>query len=424
MADFIQTIKPTPFGFYDAEPIFQKDADKVVNFILTFHGEQILSAELTKKMIWACFERATFAFNAQIIEYQAKSNLANLLGTPTGSVSSTSDNTAQLSINLSNQYIAPNLEFLIKQAEPYAAEIGLGQTENTYSGSIHLLDGKQDYDMYTDLVDSNGVPLANMIPSGTNGRMRVVEVFHDPPTPYSFAGNGLYGAGLFNTDTSGSGGTQPGGFALNTRFSVMPIFEDILRGGMMKEALRLRRSNYRYRISGRHIRIYPIPRTDLSALWIRVRFPGTPIAGIYGSTVSGSIGAGESTITDNSMFGVNGPYNIPFGLINYASLNPWAKNWIFEYTLALATVLLGRVRSKFKSIPGPGVDLQLNGDDLVTQGRDDMDKLLYGADNGLIAKLESLTFDKLAELEATKSETLMKQLTMVAFNPRINISIR
>jgi hypothetical protein len=423
MANFNQTIKPTSFGFFDADPIYQKDADKVVNFVLTFHGEQILSAELTKKMIWSCFERAAFTFNAQMVEYQAKSNLANLLGTPTGSVNSTNPNTADLSINLSNQYVQPNLEFLIKQAEPYSAEIGLGQSENTYSGSIHLLDGKQDYDLYTDLVDHKGIPIINMSPSGTNGRMRVIEVFHDAPTPYSFAGYGLYGTGLFNTDTSGSGGTQPGAFALNTRFNVMPIFEDVLRGGMMKEALRLRRSNYRYRISGRHIRIYPIPRTDLSALWIRVRFPGTPSSGIYGTTISGSTGTGDSLLQDNSLFGVNSPANIPFGLMNYASLNPWAKNWIFEYTLALATVLLGRIRGKFKSIPIGGADLQLNGDDLVAQGREDIDKLLY-SENGLVAKLESLTYDKLAEKESAKAESLMKQLTMLPFNPRVNISIR
>jgi hypothetical protein len=62
-------------------------------------GEDVLSVELTKKMIWACFEEATLYFNAIMIEYQAKSNLAYLLGSPTGSIDPT---TGKYQLNLVN----------------------------------------------------------------------------------------------------------------------------------------------------------------------------------------------------------------------------------------------------------------------------------------------------------------------------------
>jgi len=419
--DFINTLKPTPFGFYDSNPIFQKDADKVVTYSLRYLGEDVLSAEITKKMIWMCFERATFTFNAQIIDYQTKSNLASLLGTTTGSVAPNSSNTANLSINLTNNYVQPNLEFLIKQAEPYAAEIGHGQSENTFSGSIRVVSGQQDYDLYTDLVDENGIPLANYMLSGSQGRMRVVEVFHRAPIQYVFNSNlasNFIAAGL-----------PVESYVPDTRFYILPIFEDVLRASMLKEAQRVRRSNYRYRISGRHIRFFPAPREQIDGIanqiWIRVRFPSNPSSGILGSTsgTSGSYIVEDSTVKDDTFYGVNSPANVPYGLIDYSSLNPWAKNWIFEYTLALCTELLGRVRSKFKSIPIAGAELQLNGDDLVAQGREDKEKLLYG-ENGLIAKLESLTHDKLAEKEATRAESLMKQMTVVPFNPVVNISMR
>lgn len=419
--DFIQTIKPTPFGFYDSNPIFQKDADKIIFYVLRALGEDVLSVELTKKMIWMCYERAAFTFNAQIIDYQAKSNLASLLGTTTGSVDPNSANTAEMSVNLTNNYVQPNLEFLIKQAEPYSAEIGHGQSENTFSGSIRVVTGQQDYDLYTDLVDQSGVPLANYMPSGSQGRMRVVEVFHRAPIQYVFNSNlasNFIAAGL-----------PVESYVPDTRFYILPIFEDVLRASMIKEAQRVRRSNYRYRISGRHIRIFPAPREQIDGIsnqiWIRVRFPSNPSAGIIGSTsnTSGSYINEDSTIPDNSLYGVSNPANVPYGLVDYSSLNPWAKNWIFEYTLALCTELLGRVRNKFKSVPIGGADLQLNGDDLVTQGREDKEKLLYG-DNGLIAKLESLTYDKLAEKEANKAESLLKQMSVVPFNPVVNISMR
>jgi hypothetical protein len=417
---FNQTLSPTPFGFYDADPILQNDADKVVNFVLRSLGSDVLSVEISKKSIYSNFERATFTFNAQINAYQAKSNLTSLLGTPTGSVDPNSANTAKLSVNLSNQYIQPNLEFLIKQAEPYAAEIGHGQSENTYSGSIRMVSGQQDYDLYTDLVDENGVPLVNYMPSGSQGRIRVVEVFHKAPIQY-----------IFNSNLASNfvaAGLPVESYVPDTRFYILPIFEDVLRASMLKEAQRVRRSNYRYRISGRSIRIYPAPREQIDGvanrIWIRVRFPSTPSGGgILGTNITGSYIQEDSTLHDDTLFGVNSPANVPYGLINYNSLNPWAKNWIFEYTLALCTELLGRIRNKFKTVPIPGAELQLNGDDLIVQAREDKEKLLY-SDAGLIAKLEDLTFEKLMEREAAKAESLQKQLSYTAFTPTVNISVR
>jgi len=141
-------------------------------------------------------------------------------------------------------------------------------------------------------------------------------------------------------------------------------------------------------------------------------------------SASGSIGAsGGIGIPDDTMSGVNSPANIPFGLLDYSSLNPWAKNWIFQYTLALSTELLGRVRGKLQSIPIGGAELQLDGDSLQEQGRTDKESLLYG-EGGLVAKLDSLTYDKLAELEANKSEQQQKQLQFIPFPPNSTISIR
>lgn len=423
MANFGETIKPTPFGFFDKNGVFQNDADKIVFFVLRKLGEDVLSVELTKKMIWACFEEATFGFNAHIVEYQAKSNLTSLLGTTTGSVDPNDANTANLNVNLTDNYIKPNLEFLIRQAEPYAAEIGYGQSRGSVSGSIAMVRGKQDYDLYTDLVDGAGVPIANQMPSGSRGRMKIVEVYHWAPIQF-----------VFNSNLASNfvaSGLPVESYTPDTRFYILPLFEDILRAGQLKEAQRTRRSHYRYRISGRQIRFFPIPKDFIGItannVWLRVVFPANPVAEIQGNdsvSASGSLGAsGGITIPDDTMFGVNSPANIPFGLMNYSSLNPWAKHWIFQYTLALATELLGRVRGKVSSIPIGGVELQLNGAELQEQGRADKESLLSG-DGGLTAKLESLTFEKLSEMEATKAENELKQISMIPFPPNSVLTIR
>jgi len=425
MATFLTTLRPTPFGFFDSDPIFQQDADKIVFFTLRKLGEDVLSVELTKKMIWTCFEEATLAFNSLIIEYQAKSNLATLLGSPTGSVdpNNPTNNTAQLSVNLTDVYVRPNFEFLVRQAEPYAAEVGFGQSLDTYSGSIDLKVGQQDYDLYTTLKDTGGVLLSSYMGSGNQGRMKIVEVFHQGPIQF------VYNSNLASNFVAS--GLPVESFIPDTRFYVLPLFEDILRSQMLETAQHVRRSHYRYRIAGRSIRIFPAPThlvpgfTD--KLWIRVAFPPSAAPGIVGTDfVSGTLGANSGqnpAVPDSTLFGTAHPANIPFGLVNYSTLNPWAKHWIYQYTLALARELLGLVRNKFKNFPIPNAELQLNGDDLVAQGREDKQNLLYG-DSGLTQKLDNQTYDKLAELEANKAESQMKQLSMLPFPPKYVISLK
>lgn len=422
MATFNTTLRPTPFGFYDSNPVFQQDADKIIFFVLRKLGEDVLSVELTKKMIWACFEEATMAFNSYIIEYQAKSNLVNLLGQPTGSVdpNNPTQNTAQLSINLTDNYVVPNLEFLVRLAEPYAAEVGFGQSLDTYSGSINLQVGVQDYDLYTDLKDSTGAPLSSYMPSGSKGHMKVVEVFHFGPIQF------VYNSNLASNFIAS--GLPVESFIPDTRFYVLPLFEDVLRAGMLETAQRVRRSHYRYRIDGRHIRILPAPSNLVPGfndkLWIRVAFPPSAVPGIIGTSFTSSVGGGlgqNPALPNSTIYGVSNPANIPFGLINYSSLNPWAKYWIFQYTLACAKELLGLIRDKFKNFPIPGAELQLNGADLITQAREDKANLISG-DTGLIAKLDSLTYDKLAIQETAKAEAIMKQLQLLPMPPKYVIS--
>lgn len=422
MANFMNTMRPTSFGFFDSDPAFQVDADKVVTFVLRKLGEDVLSVELTKKEIWTCFEEATLSFNAMMIEYQARSNLSSLLGTPTGSLNSQT-NFSQ--INLTNTYVRPTLEFLVRQAEPYAAEVGYGASHDTYSGSITLTVGKQDYDLYTDLKDDSGTPLASLMPSGSAGRLKIHEVFHDAPIQY-----------VFNSNLASNfvaQGLPVESYIPDTRFYVLPLFEDVLRAGMLETSQRVRRSHYSFRISGRFIRIYPVPNNMVPGfndkMWIRFSYPQSPAAELMiTSSLSSSITPASGitnvyqSVSDSSVFGASNPANIPYGLIDYKSLNPWARHWIYEFTLALAKELLGLIRGKIKTIPLLSTELTLNGDDLITQAREDKETLMNG-ESGLKAKLESLTYDKLAELEAARAENLMKQLLMLPVPPGYQVKL-
>lgn len=416
MATFNETMRPTSWGFYDADPLFQFDADRMITFVLRTLGDDVLNVELTKKEIWSQFERATRKFESYLIEYQATSNLASLLGMPTGSFDP-NNLLHPTNINLTNVYVRNNLEFLDRLAEAYTEYIGLGGTSPSYSGSIELVPGKQDYDLYSDLKLEDGTVLSTLAPSGSEGKMQIYEVFQVMPLQYVY--NGAIVSNFVGV------GAAAGSTVTDARFHVLPVYEDVLRGAMLKTAQRVRRSQYSYKITGKNIRIFPIPSEVISGvtkLWIRVGFKQSPLPGFENTlAISGTISGypSGSSFIDGSIFGASNPANVPFGFVTYKTLNPWARNWIAEYTLACCMELLGWTRTKFESIPLPNQEVRLNGEKLLTSGRENKEKL----ETALKEKLEALSYDKLQEMEANRAEQMVKWLSFVPIPPHAMIKM-
>lgn len=53
----------------------------------------------------------------------------------------------------------------------------------------------------------------------------------------------------------------------------------------------------------------------------------------------------------------------------------YAKQWLYDYTLATCKLILGEARSKFSSIAGPSQSIQLNGNDLKSAAKEEIEKL-------------------------------------------------
>jgi len=70
---------------------------------------------------------------------------------------------------------------------------------------------------------------------------------------------------------------------------------------------------------------------------------------------------------------------------------------------------LGQVRSKFSSVPIPSGDLQLNGSDLVSRGREDQTRLR----DQLVELLEGLTYSKILENQAADADNIQKALQKI-----------
>jgi hypothetical protein len=371
VANFENTSSPTPFGIYDSETEFISDADNIVTFVKRKLGDDILSVELTKKQIWGNFEEATLEYSSILNQYQAKSQLVNFLGYATGSMSGSEE-----------KYIRENLEFLGRFAEPYAMEAGIGGSYNTLSGSIQLEIGRQDYDIYTELSGANGGLFDN-----TRGKIRIDEVFHyNPQAAYRFFDT-TSAINYLNNEFSFES------FTPETVFYILPVYEDILRGGQLDMSNRVRRSNFSYKISGNNFRIYPIPTTE-SKLFLRIRQYPDPLSPSY---------------QDNTIHGVSNMSNLPFGNVKYNRINSIGRQWIRSYTLAISMEQLGYIRGKFGSIPIPNSDVSLNSSDMISNGRTDRDSLK----EKLREMLDSMTYDKLMEVQSARSELIQKQLKYI-----------
>ena len=379
MATFAQITNPTPFGFYDAEGDFITEADNMVTFIKRKMGDDILSVELTKKQIFGAFEEAVLEYSSILNQFQAKSQLVNYLGFPTGSAEK-----PHMETNSQEKYPRDNLEYLTRFAEPYAMEAGIGGSYNSTSGSIELTNGQQDYDIYTGLKNADG----SLVFNNAKGKIKIVEVFHfNPQAAYRFFDT-TSAINYLNNEFSFES------FTPETIFYVLPVFEDILRAGQLDLSNRVRRSNYSYRVEGTKIRLFPCPSGRNLKLWLRVRQYPDPNSPSY---------------EDATIFGVSNMGNLPFGNIQYNKINSIGRQWIRQFTVALSREILGLIRSKFGSIPVPGAEVTLNGTDLISQGREDKDKLI----TTLREMLDTMTYDKLIEMQATRAENMNKQLKYV-----------
>jgi hypothetical protein len=131
------------------------------------------------------------------------------------------------------------------------------------------------------------------------------------------------------------------------------------------------------------------------SLFLRVRYFNDPLTPSYeDQTIRG---------------GVSSLANVPFGNIQFSNINSIGKQWIRQYVLALSMEQLGMIRNKFGTLPVPGGNVTLNGADLLSKGREDKKDLV----TKLREMLDTLTYDKLIETAALRSENLMKQLRHV-----------
>ena len=355
------TADSVPFGFYSSDTEFQADAVKVAKFCASRLGYPLVDVELQSGSFFTAFEEAVTTYGNELYAYKIRDNQLTLEGLSTGS-------------NLNHSITTPSFEPIVRLTEQYGVEAGTGGNVNYYSGSIPITASHQDYDLgkwATDQGITGSIELTRLFYESSPAVTR----FFDP-----YVGTGFGTINMF--DSFGFGGMSP---AIN--FLMMPLNYDMQIIQQIEMSDQIRRSNFSFEIHNNKVRIFPIPTSGSGNLWFEYikREDRT------------------NNSIDNQPTKVSNVSNTPYSNPTYDQINSVGRQWIFEYTLALAKEMLGYVRGKYSNIPIPDSQVTLNQSDLISAATAEK--------TALIERLRSY-FDETSRkalLERRAQETEFKQ---------------
>ena len=393
---------PLPFGIYTtaasttaAYNAFVSGAVDQVAHTYKKLGGDVLDIEITQYQVYAAYEESCLEYSYIVNLHQAKNVLGDVLGNTTASFDQDGTIVSGESLSGSNvelRYPKFQFEYARRVTHGMSKEAGFGGLSPEYSASFALTSSTQDYDLQSIVASSassdTDAPFYNKV---GNKKVHIKQVYYKTPhAMWRFYG---YYGGL---NVVGNLSTY-GQFADDSTFQLVPAWQNKAQAMAYEDAIYTRISHWSYELKNNNLRIFPIPVATWHPKRMWVKF-----------TVQENAWDDDSNKTTGTQ-GINNANTLPFENIPYESINSIGKQWIRRFALALAKEMLGLVRSKFSSIPIPNESLTLNGDSLVTQGKEEQDKLR----EELKTTLEEITYAKLAETNSAVLENASKVMQNV-----------
>jgi len=346
ISNFTTSATPTPYGIYDTDIAFISESIDVAKYVSRKLGHPVMQLEFNSSSIWACFEEATSDYSQYINNYNTK----NWLWDTYGNVNKTSES-GRMGTG-STQPQKPNLGSAIFLSEKYGEAVNVGGDATLYTGSLTLTQSKQVYDM----VAESSIPNAH---TASTNRIEVQRVFNYGKAAISkfydpFGGNFDQASMM---DSMGMGNVSPA-----VSFVMRPLHHDISRANAIETSDKLRKSAYSFELANNKLRIFPLPQSGSSGdkIW-------------FNYYLRNDRTSGSRTYTDGK---VTDPSNIPYKFLPYFEINSSGRQWIRRYTLANSKELLGIIRSKYGSMPIPNGEVNLDGEGLKAEGREEKANLL------------------------------------------------
>jgi hypothetical protein len=262
-----------------------------------------------------------------------------------------------------------------------------------YSASIDLTSSVQDYDLQS-LVSSSAANDSNsdFYNLVNDKKITIRRVYYKTPHAmwrfYGYYG-GLNAVGNLS---------NYGMYADDSTFEVIPPYQNKMQAMAYEDAIYTRNSHYSYQIRNNKIRIFPMP-TGVS-----------PAKMYFDFSIEEDVWTDQND-RKSGVDGVNNMSTLPLANIPFKNINSVGKQWIRRFALSLAKETLGQIRSKFGSIPIPGNNVNLNGDKLISEAREEQ----KGLREELQKVLDELTYQKITELQKTISKDALETAQNVPY---------
>jgi hypothetical protein len=352
-------------------------------------GGDVLDIELTKEQVYAAYQEGVLEYSYILNIHQAKNSLGDYLGSKTGSFNE--EGQLQSTTNLEDvalKFPKFKFEYIRRVAYGYATEAGFGGDTRIYSASFNTTSSVQDYDLQA-IVSSSATNDSDSPFYGAIGNQRIIvnKVFYKTPNAmWRFYG---YYGGLNTVGDLGSYGQ----YSDDSTFQLVPTWQNKAQAMAFEDAINTRNSQWSYELKDNRLRLFPESHRNVmpDQMWIEF-FVDTDTPWV-GDT------AGKTGVD-----GINNINTLPFENTPYQKINSIGKQWIRRFTLALCKEMLGNIRSKFTTIPIPGDTVTLDGPALLSQGKDEQEKLR----EELKTVLDELTYTKVAQGDAELSDAVNK----------------
>ena len=351
LSDFVPSNNPTPYGIYDADSAFVSESIDVAKYVSKKLGHPVMQLEFNSASIWACFEESVSDYSQYINNYNAKNWLWDNYGNTSrvsGSGYSNVSNSERMGTG-SMEPQKPNLGSTIYLSDKYGETVGVGGDADLKSGSITLSKNEQDYDLQALWGDV----------SESKKRIEIQRVFNYGPAALSKFYDPFAGSYDQRTllDEMGMGNVSP-----SVSFILRPIHWDITRANTIETNDKVRKSNYSFELINNKLRVFPRPGSSDAGNKLYFKYY------VRDDRVSNTRSYTNLKVSD--------PSNIPYKFITYSEINAPGRQWIRRYTLALAKELLGIIRSKYATMPVPGGEVNMDGEALKAEGREEKTVLI------------------------------------------------
>ena len=172
----------------------------------------------------------------------------------------------------------------------------------------------------------------------------------------------------------------------------MPLSYDIalLQGIEFND--QIRKSAYSFEIVANQFKLFPVPNKE-----------GNLFFEFYKEDDKSKLSF------DDSLNKITNVAEVPYENPTYSFINSVGRQWIFNYSLALAKEMLAYVRGKYQTIPVPGSEASLNQADLLADARSEKEGLM----TSLREMLDATSRGKQLEGSAKEAEDLQNTLKSV-----------